>query len=55
MPVTKVNPHIEAEQVERLRAMRAKRDAVAHAEALARVEATAREAEQRPARRSSTP
>ncbi len=31
VPVTKVDPRIEAEQVERLRAMRARRDAGAHA------------------------
>ncbi len=42
VPVTKVNPNIEAEQVERLRAMRAKRDALAHGKTLAKVEAAAR-------------
>ena len=42
VPVTKVNPHIEAEQVERLRAMRAKRDAAVHGKTLAKVEAAAR-------------
>jgi methylmalonyl-CoA mutase N-terminal domain/subunit len=42
VPVTQVDPRIEAEQVERLRAMRARRDASAHASALERVEQAAR-------------
>jgi methylmalonyl-CoA mutase N-terminal domain/subunit len=37
VPVMKVDPRIEAEQVERLRAMRAKRDAARHAVALEKV------------------
>jgi methylmalonyl-CoA mutase N-terminal domain/subunit len=45
VPVTTVNPRIEAEQVERLKAMRARRDAGAHAAALGKVEAAARGAE----------
>jgi methylmalonyl-CoA mutase N-terminal domain/subunit len=42
VPVMTVDPRTEAEQVERLRAMRARRDAQAHAAALAKVEAAAR-------------
>jgi len=42
VPVTKVDPRIEAEQVERLRAMRARRDAAAHGAALERIEQAAR-------------
>jgi methylmalonyl-CoA mutase N-terminal domain/subunit len=42
VPVTKVDPRIEAEQVERLRAMRARRDAGAHGAALERIEQAAR-------------
>jgi methylmalonyl-CoA mutase N-terminal domain/subunit len=37
-----LDPRTEAEQVERLRVMRGKRDAKAHAAALAKVEAAAR-------------
>ena len=43
IPVMKVDPRIEGEQVERLQAMRAKRDARAHAAALAKVEAAAKD------------
>ena len=39
----KIDPRIEAEQVDRLRAMRAKRDAVKHGEALARIEQAAKD------------
>jgi methylmalonyl-CoA mutase N-terminal domain/subunit len=42
IPVTQVSPRLEAEQVARVRAMRARRDARAHAEALREVEAAAR-------------
>jgi methylmalonyl-CoA mutase N-terminal domain/subunit len=42
VPVMKVDPRIEAEQVERLRAMRARRDGSAHAAALEKVERAAR-------------
>jgi methylmalonyl-CoA mutase N-terminal domain/subunit len=42
VPVMKVDPRIEAEQVERLRAMRARRDGSAHAAALAKVDQAAR-------------
>jgi methylmalonyl-CoA mutase N-terminal domain/subunit len=42
VPVTKIDPRIEAEQVERLRAWRAARDATKHADALGRVDAAAR-------------
>ena len=42
VPVTKVDPRVEAEQVERLRAMRARRDSAAHASALERIERAAR-------------
>src|SRR5258708_5426507 len=42
VPVMKVDPRIESEQVDRLRAMRARRDAPAHAAALERVERAAR-------------
>jgi methylmalonyl-CoA mutase N-terminal domain/subunit len=42
VPVTKVDPRIEAEQVERLRAMRARRDAAAHGAALEKIERAAR-------------
>jgi methylmalonyl-CoA mutase N-terminal domain/subunit len=42
VPVTTVDPRIEAEQVERLRAMRARRDAGAHASALQTLEQAAR-------------
>jgi methylmalonyl-CoA mutase N-terminal domain/subunit len=42
VPVMKIDPRIEAEQVERLRGMRAKRDAGAHAAALERIESAAR-------------
>ncbi len=42
MPVMKIDPEIERAQVERLRAMRAKRDATAHAEALQKIEAAAK-------------
>jgi methylmalonyl-CoA mutase N-terminal domain/subunit len=42
VPVMKVDPRIEAEQVERLRAMRARRDASAHASALQAIDRAAR-------------
>jgi len=42
VPVMKIDPKIEAEQVERLRAMRARRDGARHAAALARIDAAAR-------------
>ncbi len=42
MPVLKVDPLNETQQVERLRAMRARRDATAHAAALEKVERAAR-------------
>jgi methylmalonyl-CoA mutase N-terminal domain/subunit len=41
VPVMKVDPGIEREQVERLRAMRARRDGAAHATALERIRAAA--------------
>jgi methylmalonyl-CoA mutase, N-terminal domain len=44
IPVTRVDPRIEAEQVERLRAVRARRDARTHAAALKKVDVAAREA-----------
>ncbi len=43
VPVMKIDPRIEAEQVARLRAVRANRDAVKHAETLRRVEAAAKD------------
>jgi methylmalonyl-CoA mutase N-terminal domain/subunit len=45
VPVMKVDPRIEEEQVERLRAMRAARDAAAHAAALQTLESAARGAD----------
>jgi methylmalonyl-CoA mutase N-terminal domain/subunit len=42
VPVTKVDPRIEAEQVDRLRAMRARRDAAAHGAALEKIERAAK-------------
>jgi methylmalonyl-CoA mutase N-terminal domain/subunit len=42
VPVLKVDPRIESEQVERLRAMRGRRDARAHAAALEKVDRAAR-------------
>jgi methylmalonyl-CoA mutase N-terminal domain/subunit len=42
VPVMKVDPRIESEQVERLRAMRARRDERAHAAALQKVDHAAR-------------
>jgi methylmalonyl-CoA mutase N-terminal domain/subunit len=42
VPVTTVDPRIEVDQVERLRAIRAKRDAKAHAAAIERVDRAAR-------------
>jgi methylmalonyl-CoA mutase, N-terminal domain len=42
VPVTVVDPRIESEQVERLRAMRSKRDKAAHAAALERIDRAAR-------------
>ena len=42
VPVMKIDPTIEREQVERLRAFRARRDAAKHAEALRRLDAAAR-------------
>jgi len=42
VPVMKIDPRIEREQVDRLRAMRARRDAAAHGESLRRLEAAAR-------------
>jgi methylmalonyl-CoA mutase N-terminal domain/subunit len=42
VPVLKVDPRVEAEQVARVRAMRATRDAAKHAAALERVERAAR-------------
>jgi methylmalonyl-CoA mutase N-terminal domain/subunit len=42
VPVMTVDPRTEADQVERLRAMRGRRDGKAHAAALAKVEAAAR-------------
>ncbi|MGO9715177.1 MAG: methylmalonyl-CoA mutase [Polyangiaceae bacterium] len=41
VPVQSINPKIEREQVERLRAMRSKRDPRAHADALAKIEKAA--------------
>jgi methylmalonyl-CoA mutase N-terminal domain/subunit len=37
-----IDPRIEREQVERLRALRARRDAAAHAASLAKIDAAAR-------------
>ena len=45
VPVTQIDPRIEAEQVARLHAVRAGRDTVAHRAALARIEQAARGAE----------
>jgi methylmalonyl-CoA mutase, N-terminal domain len=42
VPVTKVDPRIEAEQVERLQAMRGRRDAARHASTLEKIERAAR-------------
>jgi methylmalonyl-CoA mutase N-terminal domain/subunit len=42
VPVQKIDPKNERDQVERLRAMRAKRDARAHGEGLAKIEKAAR-------------
>jgi methylmalonyl-CoA mutase N-terminal domain/subunit len=42
VPVLKVDPHIEAEQIERLRAFRASRDNAAWSDCLCRIEAAAR-------------
>ncbi len=42
IPVLRIDPRIEREQVDRVRAVRAKRDARAHAAALERVDAAAR-------------
>jgi methylmalonyl-CoA mutase N-terminal domain/subunit len=42
VPVQKIDPKIEREQVERLRAMRGKRDARAHGEALGKIDRAAR-------------
>ncbi len=42
VPVQAINPKNEREQVDRLRAMRSKRDAKAHAEALAKIEVASR-------------
>jgi methylmalonyl-CoA mutase N-terminal domain/subunit len=42
VPVMTIDPKIERDQVERLRAMRSKRDAQKHAEALRRIDAAAR-------------
>jgi methylmalonyl-CoA mutase, N-terminal domain len=42
IPIMTIDPHIEAQQIERLRAMRARRDAKAHAAALAAVNHAAR-------------
>jgi methylmalonyl-CoA mutase N-terminal domain/subunit len=42
VPVTAVNPRVEAEQVERLRSLRARRDVRAHASALEKVDLAAR-------------
>jgi methylmalonyl-CoA mutase N-terminal domain/subunit len=42
VPVMKVDPRIEAEQVDRLKAIRAKRDAAAHGAALERLQQAAR-------------
>ncbi|MGH7328105.1 MAG: methylmalonyl-CoA mutase family protein, partial [Polyangiaceae bacterium] len=42
VPVMKIDPKIEREQVDRLRAMRARRDAKAHAATLAKIEAAAK-------------
>jgi methylmalonyl-CoA mutase, N-terminal domain len=41
--VMKIDPKIERDQVERVRAVRARRDASKHAEALRRIEAAARQ------------
>jgi methylmalonyl-CoA mutase N-terminal domain/subunit len=45
VPVMRVDPRIESEQVERLRAMRARRNAADHAAALAKLERAARGAD----------
>ncbi|MDP9150714.1 MAG: methylmalonyl-CoA mutase family protein [Myxococcota bacterium] len=45
VPVTRIDPRVEAEQVERLRAMRGRRDASTHAAALERVLRAARGAD----------
>ena len=45
VPVMKIDPKIEREQVERLRAMRARRDAKAHAATLTKIEAAAKGSE----------
>ncbi|HEY8075314.1 MAG TPA: methylmalonyl-CoA mutase family protein [Labilithrix sp.] len=42
VPVMTIDPKIERDQIERVRAVRAKRDASKHAEALARIDAAAR-------------
>ena len=42
IPVMKINPEIERAQVERTRAVRAKRDAGAHAMAMQKIDAAAR-------------
>jgi methylmalonyl-CoA mutase N-terminal domain/subunit len=42
VPVLQIDPRIEEEQVERLRAMRAKRDAAPHGATLAKLERAAR-------------
>ena len=42
MPVMKIDPKIEREQVERVRAVRAARDEQAHATALRKIEAAAK-------------
>jgi methylmalonyl-CoA mutase N-terminal domain/subunit len=43
VPVSRIDPRLEAEQVERLRGVRARRDASAHAAALERVDRAARD------------
>ncbi len=43
VPVLRVDPKLEREQVERVRAMRSRRDARAHGEALGKIERAARE------------
>jgi methylmalonyl-CoA mutase, N-terminal domain len=42
VPVMKIDPEIERAQVDRLRSMRAKRDASRHAEALQKIDTAAR-------------
>jgi methylmalonyl-CoA mutase N-terminal domain/subunit len=42
VPVLRIDPRMEGEQVERLRALRARRDSVAHAAALGQIERAAR-------------